>query len=250
MDAGRGGFFVIETVNYLRQLNMASLLLRLTLAMLFGGMIGLERGRKGRAAGFRTYMLVCMGAALTMLLGQYEYYMLGHDWASLAAEVGIRTDVGRFGAQVINGIGFLGAGTIIVTGRQEVKGLTTAAGLWASACMGLAIGAGFYECVAMAFLMIFLSVRFLSPLELLIIENARNMNIYVEFRSLDNVGEIIGRIKNQGAEIYEAEVDHGQESVSHHPNAIFALRMQHKGGHARLLASISEMEDVYIVHDI
>ena len=181
---------------------------------------------------------------------QYEYYMLGHDWASLAAEVGIRTDVSRFGAQVINGIGFLGAGTIIVTGRQEVKGLTTAAGLWASACMGLAIGAGFYECVAMAFLMIFLSVHVLTPLELLIIENARNMNIYVEFRSLDNVSEIINRIKSQDVQIYEAEVDHGQESISHHPNAIFALRMHHKGSHAKLLASISEMEDVYVVHDI
>ena len=116
--------------------------------------------------------------------------------------------------------------------------------------MGLAIGAGFYECVAMAFLMIFLSVHVLSPLELLVIENARNMNIYVEFRSLDNVGEIISRIKAQGAQIYEAEVDHGQESVSHHPNAIFALRMHQKGGHAKLLASISEMEDVYVVHDI
>ena len=116
--------------------------------------------------------------------------------------------------------------------------------------MGLAIGAGFYECVAIAFFMIFLSVHVLSSLELLIIENARNMNIYVEFRSLDNVGEIISRIKAQNAQIYEAEVDHGQESISHHPNAIFALRMQHKGGHARLLASISEMEDVYVVHDI
>ena len=247
---GREAVFVIEALDCLRQVTIGSVMLRLTLAMLFGGMIGLERGRKGRPAGFRTYMLVCLGASLTMLLSQYEYHMLGRHWAALAAEVGIRTDVRRFGAQVINGIGFLGAGTIIVTGRQEVKGLTTAAGLWASACMGLAIGAGFYECVAMAFLMIFLSVHVLSPLELLVIENARNMNIYVEFRSLDNVGEIISRIKAQGAQIYEAEVDHGQESVSHHPNAIFALRMHQKGGHAKLLASISEMEDVYVVHDI
>ena len=241
---------MIDAMDYLRQLNMPSVMLRLTLSMMFGGMIGLERGRKGRAAGFRTYMLVCLGAALTMLLSQYENYMLAHGWAPAAAEIGIRTDVSRFGAQVINGIGFLGAGTIIVTGRQEVKGLTTAAGLWASACMGLAIGAGFYECVAIAFFLIFLSVHVLSPLESLIIESARNMNIYVEFRSLDNVGDIISCIKAQGAQIYEAEVDHGQESVSHHPNAIFALRMEQRGGHARLLTAISEMEDVYAVHDI
>ena len=95
---------MIEALDCLRQLNIASVMLRLTLAMLFGGMIGLERARKGRPAGFRTYMLVCLGAALTMLLSQYEYYMLNHRWAALAAEVGIRTDVSRFGAQVINGI--------------------------------------------------------------------------------------------------------------------------------------------------
>ena len=109
---------MIEALDYLRGLNTVSVLLRLVLAMLFGGMIGLERGRKGRAAGFRTYMLVCLGEALTMLLSQYEYYMVTHDWAELAAEIGLRTDVSRFGAQVVNGIGFLGAGTIIVTGHQ------------------------------------------------------------------------------------------------------------------------------------
>ena len=105
----------------LRELNTVSILFRLALAMLFGGLIGLERGRKRRAAGFRTYMLVSLGAALTMLLGQYNFLMLETDWAALAAELGVKTDVSRFGAQVINGIGFLGAGTIIVTNRQEVK---------------------------------------------------------------------------------------------------------------------------------
>ena len=82
---------MIDALDYLRQLNMPSVMLRLTLSMLFGGMIGLERGRKGRPAGFRTYMLVCLGAALTMLLSQYENYMLVHRWAPTAAEVGIRT---------------------------------------------------------------------------------------------------------------------------------------------------------------
>ena len=134
-------------IPYLREMNFVSVMFRLILAMVCGGMIGLERGRKRRPAGFRTYMLVCLGAALTMLLSQYEFAMVMGPWKGIAQELGMKTDVSRFGAQVINGIGFLGAGTILVTGRQEVKGLTTAAGLWASACMGLAIGAGFYECV-------------------------------------------------------------------------------------------------------
>lgn len=119
---------MMEGLAYLREMNVASVLLRLTVAMLFGGFIGLERERKRRPAGFRTYMLVCLGAALTMLLSQYESYMVTHAWHETAMEIGLRTDVSRFGAQVINGIGFLGAGTIIVTGKQEVKGLTTAAG--------------------------------------------------------------------------------------------------------------------------
>ena len=117
---------MMEGLAYLREMNVASVLLRLTVAMLFGGFIGLERERKRRPAGFRTYMLVCLGAALTMLLSQYESYMVTHAWHETAMEIGLRTDVSRFGAQVINGIGFLGAGTIIVTGKQEVKGLTTA----------------------------------------------------------------------------------------------------------------------------
>ena len=110
----------------------------------------------------------------------------------------MKTDVSRFGAQVINGIGFLGAGTILVTGRQEVKGLTTAAGLWASACMGLAIGAGFYECVVLCTVLIFLCMRFLPAFENYLVEKARFINIYVEFRSLDDLGSIRTRYLPSG----------------------------------------------------
>ncbi len=100
-------------------------------------------------------MLVCLGAALTVLLSLYEFTMVTGPVVGYLRRDRHKTDVSRFGAQVINGVGFLGAGTILVTGRREVKGLTTAAGLWASACTGLAVGAGFYECVLIAFAMIF-----------------------------------------------------------------------------------------------
>ena len=241
---------MIEVLEPLRELSTVSVLLRLVLAMLFGGMIGLERGKKGRAAGLRTYMLVCLGAALTMLLSQYEYYMLTHDWAELAAEIGLRTDVSRFGAQVVNGIGFLGAGTIIVTGRQEVKGMTTAAGLWASACTGLAIVAGFYECVLLAFLLISLVIRVLPHVENYVVENARNMNIYVEFNSLDDVGDILNRIKSQNVQIYDVELDHGREEKSRHPSAVFSIRLNQKQMHTQVLAAISELESVRTIDEI
>ena len=234
----------------LRELNTVSVLLRLALAMFFGGLIGLERGRKRRAAGFRTYMLVSLGAALTMLLGQYHFVMLETDWATLAAELGVRTDVSRFGAQVINGIGFLGAGTIIVTNRQEVKGLTTAAGLWASACMGLATGAGFYECVLLAFLLIFLAIRLLPWVEGFIVENARNMNIYVDFESLDDVGKIIARIKEQDVHIYEVDIDRGRGEANRHPSAVFTIRLKQNRSHIQMLTAISELECVYSIEEI
>lgn len=234
----------------LREMNLLSVLLRLTLAMLLGGMIGLERERKRRPAGFRTYMLVCLGAALTMLLGQYELTMVTTRWAALASELGLRTDISRFSAQVINGIGFLGAGTIIVTGRQEVKGLTTAAGLWASACMGLAIGAGFYECVLVGFVLIVLSIWLLPLVENYIVENAQDMNLYVEFRSLDDVGDIIGRIKSQDAQIYEVDIDRGREEKFRSPSAVFSIRLNQKRTHMRVLAAISELENVYMIDEI
>ena len=241
---------MLTALDPLRQLDLASLLFRLALAMLFGGMIGMERERKRRPAGFRTYMLVCLGAALTLLLSQYEARMLDTVWAARAAEIGIKTDVSRFGAQVINGIGFLGAGTVIVTGRQEVKGLTTAAGLWASACMGLAIGAGFYECVVLAFLLIFLCIRLLPPLENLMVERARNMNLYVEFSSLDDVGAIIGRIKSQGAQIYEVDIERGTEESHLRPSAVFTIRLDHAVHHAQVMAAISELENVTTIDEV
>ena len=123
-------FWIFEDLSRMSMDNMFWVtLLRLSVAMLCGGVIGVERGRKRRPAGFRTHMLVCIGAALAMLISQYLTMIVEINWSSLVSFEGQKyTDASRLGAQVINGIGFLGAGTIIVTGQQEVKGMTTAAG--------------------------------------------------------------------------------------------------------------------------
>ena len=236
-------------MDYFRELNFVSVALRLLLSALIGFSLGLERGRKRRPAGCRTYMLVCMGATLTLLLSQYEYIMVTTKWASIASEIGLRTDVSRFGAQVINGVGFLGAGTILVTGRREVKGLTTAAGLWASACMGLAIGAGFYECVFLGTVLIFLSMRYLPIVENMMVEHAPFLNIYVEFESLDHIGDVIGRINEQNAQVLDVEVDHGRGPDSSNPSAVFSLRLAKRHSHSDVLVSISELDCVYTVEE-
>ena len=115
-------------------LNEATVAVRLLLAVLCSGVLGLERTRKRRPAGLRTYMLVCIGTTVVMMTAQFMTEFFSFE----------KADPGRMPAQVVSGIGFLGAGTIMVTRYYRVKGLTTAAGLWAAACMGLAIGIGFY----------------------------------------------------------------------------------------------------------
>ena len=115
-----------SVLSYLRELNIVTMMLRILLAVLCGGLIGLERERKNRPAGFRTYMLTALGATLTVLLSLQLDQMLHGPWREVAESIGATQDVSRFGAEAAKGIGFLGAGTIIITARQQVKGLTTA----------------------------------------------------------------------------------------------------------------------------
>lgn len=241
----------MELLDYLRQFNTASVLLRLTLAVLCGGLIGINREHKRRPAGFRTYMMVCLGAALTMVLGQYQYRMFDTVWKSARLEVGMTTDVTRFGAQVINGIGFLGTGTILITEQREVKGLTTAAGLWASACMGLAIGAGFYEGMLLGFLTIFLSMKVLPYVEGFLLARSRNMNLYVELTALERMKDFIQLMRDRGIQIYDVEIDRrGSGRGQSGPSVVFYLHLPKYQSHTRLLTDLSYSPDVRAIDEI
>lgn len=237
-------------MDYLRELNFVSVAVRLLLSAVIGFSLGMERGRKHRPAGCRTYMLVCLGATLTMLLSQYESYLLTNRWQDLMVQVGVHIDVSRFSAKVFNGVGFLGAGTILVTGHKEVKGLTTAAGLWASACMGIAIGAGFYECILLGTGLIFCSMRFLPALENRMVEQAPFLNIYVEFESADNISAILSRIKALDLQILDVEFDRGKREISRNPSAVFSLRMGIRRPHSDVLVSLSGLDCVYAVEEL
>lgn len=240
----------IDALDSLRALTPLSGMVRLVCAVMFGGLIGLERERKGRAAGFRTYMLVCLGASITMMLGQYEYLMVTGQWSSIAAETGIKTDVSRFGAQVINGVGFLGAGTIVVTSHRRVKGVTTAAGLWASACMGIAIGAGFYECMLMGFMLILLCFQLLRLVENHITSNSRDMNVYVEFDGMELLGNIFELMGELGVHVYDVEIDHGQNDNSPKTSAMLYLRLSERHDHAKVLAEVSKISGIHLVEEV
>ena len=225
------------------------LLIRLGVASLCGGLIGIERGRKHRAAGFRTHMLVCMGAALTMVLSTYLCAMLTSEiWHLNPAVDYVTTDVSRFGAQVINGIGFIGAGTIIVTGRQQVKGMTTAAGLWASACMGLAIGAGFYLAAVIGCVCIILTIVVFSKLERIILSRSRNINLYVEFEHTDDLSKIMEKIKSQEIRVFDVEITKAKGMVC--PNAIFSLQLPKKKPHTAVMTAIAELGCVRTIEEL
>ena len=225
-------------------------LLRLGVAMFCGGVIGLERGRKRRPAGFRTHMLVCIGAALAMLISQYLSMMVTTHWHELVHFDGqINTDASRLGAQVINGIGFLGAGTIIVTGRQEVKGLTTAAGLWASACMGLAIGAGFVEGAFFGCILISLTIIVFSRLERIIVSRARNINLFLEFEHVDELGKIISVIKAQDIRIFDVEVRKADEKQLTQ-SAVFSIRLPKRMPHTKIMTVLAGVEGIRTIEEL
>lgn len=181
----------LDLFGSLRDLNLLSVTVRLLLAMLFGGTVGLERGFRQRAAGLRTHMLLCVGAASTMLVSQFMYASYG---------VG---DPARLSAQVLSGIGFLGAGTIIITRRNQVKGLTTAATLWATACMGLAVGVGFYECALIMYVLLILILLAVSVLDNRYLKIPTSTACYLEVKREAGLGDAIGFVHSIGWTVRE-----------------------------------------------
>jgi len=233
-------------IDHLQAFNPASALFRMILGMAMGGTIGLNREYKRRAAGFRTYMLVCLGAVTTMLLSQYEYYQLLEIFPE--AENGAFTDVSRFGAQVINGIGFLGAGTVIVTDRQRVRGLTTAAGLWACACLGLAIGAGFYACMAVGFFYVLLAIRFFPAIERRLNIRLRNLNLFIELHSAAEIGQTLIFLREKKVEIYDVELQKSRQADR--VGVVLTLRLPRGARLVELLAGLSAVPGVLVAEVI
>ena len=218
--------------------------IRLIFATFCGGIIGVERGRKNRPAGFRTYILVCVGAALTMILSAYLVAMSA-KWGRP-----VTTDFSRFGAQVINGIGFLGAGTIIITGKNQVKGMTTAAGLWASACMGLAIGAGFYTGALIGCVLIIATTALFSKLEAFILARSRNINLYIEFEQTGDLTKVTACLHERGVRIYDVELSKTRQSESKYPGAIFSLKLPKKVSHASIVTEIATIGEVRMIEEL
>ncbi len=225
----------------LHDVTLISIFARMFLAATLGGIIGMERGQRRRAAGLRTHMLVCMGAALAMITNQYIVVLYGGG------------DPARLGAQVISGIGFLGVGTIIVDQQQQVRGLTTAAGMWASACMGLALGIGFYSGAVIAGFFIFITITILNKFEQRILSKSRTMEIYAEFETCTDINRIVcdffgSRISVSNMEIVQPR-NHGVKSDGRGA-AVLKLRLPRGLVHARVLEDIDSAPGILCVEEI
>ncbi len=184
----------------LQTINLVSIVVRLLLALACGGVLGMDREKNRRPAGFRTYTLVCVGSAIVMMTSQYVQQTMGTG------------DLLRMGAQVISGIGFLGAGTIIVTGQRQVRGLTTAAGLWVAACIGLAVGIGFYVGAVLGTILMLLVLTWFHYLEAKISMHSRVLNLVVEIDSIKTLGILLRTAKENHLSVSDVDVNKSQNA--------------------------------------
>jgi putative Mg2+ transporter-C (MgtC) family protein len=206
--------------------------------MICGGIIGLERSRKNRPAGFRTYMIVCLSSALVMMTNQYIYNNFSGS------------DPARLGAQVISGIGFLGAGTIMVTSRSQIKGLTSAAGLWASACLGLAIGVGFYTGAVIVALIVFIIITFFKKIDYMLTLNNRIINIYTSFKSIEQLDKFIifcnlSDFKVRNIEITKDTIPHEISVI-----AIITLEAKERINHVDVIQRLNSFEGLVHIEEL
>ncbi len=214
---------------YFQDFTLATVAFRVVLAVLLGGLLGIERQRKNSPAGLRTNILVCIGACMVMMTNQYINMVYENAG-----------DPSRMGAQVVSGIGFLGAGSIIVTGRNQIKGITTAACLWTSACCGLAVGIGFYEGAVMGVAAILLVVTTLTKMDKLIRKKSKYLDVYIEYKTEKySFSKYIKYIREHGFNIVNIQTAHdmpdGVQAGTGRTGYILTLESLEKRTHGEMM---------------
>ena len=222
----------------MREVTLLAVAIRILAAALLGGLLGLERGMKNRPAGLRTYMLVCVGACLIMLTNQYIWQLENTG------------DPVRMGAQVVSGIGFLGAGTIVVTRRNQIKGLTTAAGLWTAAAAGLALGVGFYEAALMGGLTIFAVITLLQRMDNTVHRRSKQMEAYIELTQEISLGDFLRSVRDSGIEIYNVQREHGANSDTDNRAYIATLKTKKCSNHETILEIVQNIPGVAYLEEL
>ncbi len=213
--------------------------IRLVIATLFGSLIGWERVVKRHSAGIKTFALVSLGSAIATALNIF-----------LAMEPGLNADVSRIPAGVVSGIGFLGAGTILVTGRQQIKGLTTAASLWVTACMGMAIGGGYMIVGIASFIMIMIANMVLMNLSKVVEEYSKYISIYIEVEKNGGVKKLSKWITEQGYKSSSVAKSKEKTLQSNDVALIIDVDFDRKRSHGEFISELNELEFVNYVEEI
>lgn len=216
----------------LRELTLLAVILRIVTAVIIGGVIGFEREIKNRPAGLRTYMVVCLGASLIMMTNQYTCQIFGTG------------DPVRMGAQVVSGIGFLGAGTIMVTRRARIKGLTTAAGLWTAAGVGLAIGIGFYEAAIVSTLAIFVIMSLMQIIDAQVQKKSKSVELYVELESTCPLGDFLRQIREKDIEIRDIQHENSLSGEQGVRSYLVFLKLKKRQRHIEIMEDIRSIPGI------
>jgi putative Mg2+ transporter-C (MgtC) family protein len=188
---------VTQFLDIVHGFSLLGITIRFIFVTIVGTVVGIDREMKNRSAGIKTHVLVCLGACMVSTTSQYVSIMFQ----------GVAGDINRLGAQVISGVGFLGVGTILITGKNQVRGLTTAAGLWVRACVGLAAGMGFIEGATIALLFIIFTLKILNLVDNKIHMYAKNFELYIEFENTKSVRSFIDDMHKKDISIYELSVN-------------------------------------------
>ena len=221
----------------LRQVTFLSVGIRIAAALVVGGILGMEREKKNRAAGLRTYMLVCVGACLIMLTNQYIYQTTASG------------DPMRLGAQEVRGIGYLGAGTIIVTKRNQIKGLTTAAGLWSSAAVGLSLGVGFYEAALAAGAAIYFVMTVLRHWDVRMHKRSKYMDLYMEVSAGVGLAQVLRQLRALGLEVDAIDSD-SYACVDDAKVLIISMKLPKRMNHSDLIKKIEQIEGILYIKEL
>ena len=221
----------------LREVTYLAVALRIFAAVIVGGILGLERGMKNRPAGLRTYMLVCVGSCVIMLTNQYIYQVFGSG------------DPVRMGAQVVSGIGFLGAGTIIVTRRNQIKGLTTAAGLWSSAGVGLALGVGFYEAALAGTVAVFFVMTLLQKMDNKLHRRSRQLEAYIELDGV-SLGDFLRIMRESDIEVSDVQRESSEDETGNVRAYVATLKGKRRQNHQELMEKVLAIPGVKFVEEL
>lgn len=222
----------------IRELTYLAVAVRILCSVIIGGLLGWERGLKHRGAGLRTHMLVCIGSCLIMITNHYVFQVFNAG------------DPVRLAAQVVSGIGFLGAGTIIVTHRSQIRGLTTAAGLWASAGVGLALGVGFYEAAVISAAAIMVVMTLMQRIDTKMHRKAKTIEVYIELESGYTLGDFLQAARNMHIDVFEIEPDQVSTKNTGILTYMATLKVEKRCLPSQVLDQIMELDSVSYIYPI